>query len=224
MKVIITGSTGMVGKAVLLECIDSLAIDHILLINRKSLGNISPKVEELIVDDYDQLAQHADRLTGYDACYHCMGVSALGLSEEQYTRLTLAYTQQLADVLYDHNPDMTFIYVSGKGTDSSEEGSVMWARIKGKTENYILHKGFKDAYAFRPGGILPEKGVKSRTAWYNAIYVLLRPFFPILKTMKSITRSTYIGKAMINLSQREISRKILEPENINEAATLTREP
>ncbi|MCG8582253.1 MAG: hypothetical protein MI866_20185, partial [Bacteroidales bacterium] len=146
---------------------------------------------------------------------HCMGISALGLNEEQYTEITYTMTKELVDTLYDLNPQMVMSYVSGTGTDSSEKGRVMWARVKGKTENMLLHKGFKDAYAFRPGAILPEKGIKSRTGWYNAFYVIFRPLFPLMRKMKSVTTTTKLGMALINVSMKPSNKKILENVDIN---------
>ncbi len=147
-----------------------------------------------------------------------MGVSALGLSEEQYTRITFDITKAFADTLYQLNPDMVFNYVSGVGTDSAEQGRIMWARVKGKTENYILNRGFRDAYAFRPGMIIPEKGIKSSTSWYQAIYTLTRPLFPLFKRSKNVTTTTRIGHAMINTLDHSIDSKVLEPVDINEMA------
>lgn len=148
-----------------------------------------------------------------------MGVSSAGMKEEQYFELTFTITESLVNVLYNFNPNMTFIYVSGDGTDSTENSKTMWARVKGKTENLILNKGFKDAYAFRPGIILPERGVKSKTKLYNSLYILMRPIFPILKKMKSVTTSQNIGKAMIGLTLNSKQVKILSGSDINQAAT-----
>jgi hypothetical protein len=144
-----------------------------------------------------------------------MGVSALGLDEAAYTKLTFDVTQALADAMYETNPDMVFSYVSGAGTDSSEKGRIMWARVKGRAENYVLNKGFKDAYAFRPGGILPEKGIKSKTGWYNFFYVVSRPFFPLLRRSKNITTTTKLGQAMINSVIQPQRLKHLENKDIN---------
>ncbi|MEZ4895033.1 MAG: NAD-dependent epimerase/dehydratase family protein [Saprospiraceae bacterium] len=217
-KVIITGSTGMVGKGVLLECLESPVIEKVLLINRRSLNMSHPKIEEVLLQDFTKVAEKKDQLGGYDACFHCMGVSSVGMSEADYSHLTFDVTKALADVLYDHNPNAVFIYVSGTGTDGSEKGRVMWARVKGKTENYILNKGFKDAYAFRPGVILPEKGIKSRTGWYNAMYVIARPFFPLMRRSKNVTTTTRLGQAMINALSFPVESKLLENKEINELA------
>jgi nucleoside-diphosphate-sugar epimerase len=219
MKVIITGSTGMVGKGVLLECLDDDRIIEVLLINRSLIDIKHPKIKEIIHKDFTDLSAIQHNLKNYNACFHCMGVSSAGMKEEQYLKLTYTITENLINVLYNFNPNMTFIYVSGDGTDSTESSKTMWARIKGKTENLILNKGFKDAYAFRPGIILPERGVKSKTKLYNSLYILMRPFFPILKKMKSVTTSQNIGKAMIGLTLNSKQLKILLGSDINQAAT-----
>lgn len=209
----------MIGKAALIECLESPAITKVLSISRSSLGMEHPKLQELIVKHFDELPNHQEALLGFDACFHCMGVSVVGLSEEDYTAITFGLTKLLADLLFDLNPAMNFIYVSGAGTDSSEQGNTMWARVKGKTENYILQKGFKDAYAFRPGGILPEKGVKSRTPLYNTIYVIMRPFFSLFKRLESIVTSSEIGLAMIQTSRSPYTSKIINPKDIHTLAS-----
>lgn len=217
-KVIITGSTGMVGKGVLLECLESSDIEKVLVVNRTSISLEHPKLEEMILKDFMLIETFADRLKGYDACFHCMGVSAVGLNEERYSLITYEMTKKLVNTLYGLHPKMTFIYVSGTGTDSSEKGRVMWARVKGKTENMILNTGFADAYMFRPGAIIPEKGIKSRTGWYNAIYFLMRPFFSMMKKSKKITTTTKIGIAMIQTLVKPVDVKILHNPEINELA------
>jgi nucleoside-diphosphate-sugar epimerase len=218
MKIIITGSTGMVGKAVLLESIDDTRITEILLINRNPIGISHPKVKEVIHKDFMDFTPIQDQLNGYDFCCHCMGVSSAGMSEEQYTELTYGISKSLASTLYSLNPNMVFNYVSGTGTDSTEKGSTMWARVKGKTENMILQMGFKDAYMFRPGVIIPERRIKSKTAFYNIFYIIAKPIFPILKKVKSITTTTKIGKAMINTYFFPQSLKHLEGKDINKRA------
>ncbi|MDJ0645108.1 MAG: epimerase [Flavobacteriaceae bacterium] len=215
-KVIITGSTGMVGKGVLLECLDSSEIEKVLVVNRSTLGIQHPKLEEVLLSDFTQIASIKDKLHDYDGCFYCMGISVVGLNEDTYTTITFETTKAFADVLYELNPELVFNYVSGSGTDSSEKGRSMWARVKGRTENYILNKGFKDAYAFRPGMIIPERGIKSRTGWYNAVYVVMRPFFGMLKKSKNITTTTKIGLAMINSLYRMQELKHLENKDINQ--------
>lgn len=218
MKVIITGSTGMVGKAVLLECIDDTRVTEVLLINRSPMGVSNPKVKEVIHKDFMDFTAIKEQLNGYDLCCHCMGVSSAGMSEEQYSKLTLGISEALATTLFSSNPSMVFNYVSGTGTDSTEKGSTMWARVKGKTENMILHKGFKDAYMFRPGIILPERGIESKTSLYNIFYVIARPIFPLLRKVKSITTTSKIGRAMINTYYHPQPLKLLEGKDINAMA------
>lgn len=217
-KVIITGSTGMVGKSVLLECLANDQIDKVLLINRSMVGIQHPKIKEILLKDFSAVNEQKENLEGYDGCFHCMGVSALGMSEEDYTRITYTYTKALADLLFELNPEMVFNYVSGIGTDSSEKGSSMWARIKGKTENYILSLGFRDAYMIRLGAILPEKGIKSKTGWYNAMYVVMRPFFPLFKKSHSIITTTAFGNAMINTLFFPKDKKYLDNKDLNALA------
>jgi nucleoside-diphosphate-sugar epimerase len=214
-KVIITGSTGMVGKGVLLECLKSPFIEKVLVINRSKLQINHPKLKEILLSDFTKVKKFENQLKGYDACFYCMGVSSIGLSEEIYSNLTYQTTKAFVEVLFDLNPNMVFNYVSGTGTDSTEKGRTMWARVKGKTENEILNKGFKDAYAFRPGLIIPEKGIQSKTGWYNAIYVVMRPFFSLMKKSKSITTTTKIGLAMINTLRFPMANKFLENKDIN---------
>ncbi|GIV32641.1 MAG: hypothetical protein KatS3mg031_0176 [Chitinophagales bacterium] len=146
-----------------------------------------------------------------------MGVSSAGMSEEKYTEITYATTKALASTLYEINPGIVFIYVSGAGTDSSEKGNMMRARVKGKTENMIFNLGFKDAYAFRPGVILPERGIKSRSL-YNVMYFITRPLFSLSKGMNSVTTTTKIGRAMINICNHPQPLKHLEGADINKVA------
>lgn len=210
----------MVGKAVLLECIESDKIENILLINRTSLSISSPKIKELILKDFNQIGDIENELKGYDACFHCMGVSSVGLSETDFNQVTFELTKKLMDSLYKVNPKMVITYVSGAGTDSSEKGRVMWARIKGKTENYILTKGFQDAYAIRLGVILPEKGIQSKTGWYNTMYKITRPLFPLMKKSKSIITTTSFGKALINVIFYPQENKKLDNIDLNKLAIL----
>ncbi len=205
----------MVGRAALIECIESKDVEEVMLINRSSINVSHSKVKELIHEDFSDFSAIKNQLAGFDACFHCMGVSSAGMSEEKYTHITYTMTVALADTLYELNPNMVFNYVSGTGSDSTEQGKSMWGRVKGKTENYILAKGFKDAYAFRPGGILPEKGVKSKTPLYNIIYILTRPLFPIMRKMDSITGSSNVGKALINSVLMPGDLKHLENTDIN---------
>ena len=214
-KVIIVGSTGMVGKGVLIQCLESTKIEEVLVINRNSLNMEHPKLKEILRKDFLDIASLKDDFIGFDACFYTMGVSSVGMSEEKYTNITYNITKGFVDVMYDANPNMVFNYVSGVGTDSSEKGRTMWARVKGKTENMIFARGFMDAYAFRPGAIIPEKGIKSKTNWYNMLYVVLRPIFPLLKKSNNITTTTKLGDAMINSLFSKQSNKILHNRDIN---------
>jgi uncharacterized protein YbjT (DUF2867 family) len=219
-KVLITGSTGMIGKGVLLECLESDLIDRVTIINRSSVGITHPKLNEILLKDFEQIKTIKDKIGNPDACFHCMGVSAVGLSEEEYSRLTYNITVKLADAMYEINPSMVFIYVSGTGTDSSEKGRSMWARVKGRTENYVLKKGFGKAIMFRPGAIIPEKGIVSRTKLYRIIYILFTPLFPLMKRSKNVTTTTKIGIAMINTLKHENIGSHLENKEINQLAEL----
>lgn len=207
----------MVGKAVLLECLDDKRIDQILLINRKPLGYSHPKVKELLLADFIKFSIDEIKET-YHACFFCMGVSAVGMSELEYKSIIFDVTKVFADQLFKLNPNMVFNYVSGEGADSTEKGKVMWARVKGAAENYVLFKAFKDAYAFRPGMILPEKGIRSNTKIYNFIYVITRPLFPLFRMMSNVTTTTLFGKGMVNTLFFPLSEKILHNADINRLA------
>ncbi|MEQ8926427.1 MAG: NAD-dependent epimerase/dehydratase family protein [Fulvivirga sp.] len=220
MKVIITGSTGMVGKGVLLECLDHPDITEVLLINRRSISVKHNKIKEIIHQDFGNYDSIKDQLAGYDAVYLCMGISAAGLSEKKYHEITHDYTIALAKAIYDHNSKATVTYVSGKGTDSSEKGRIMWARVKGKTENALLNMGFKQAFMYRPGAIIPLKGIKSGTKLYQFFYDYFMWLIKFLKFLfpKSIVNTTQLGNSMINVTINGYSKSILEPSDILETA------
>ena len=208
----------MVGKSVLLECLQSEYIESVLVINRHSIEMEHPKLREIIHKDFFKLDAIKDELTRYNACFFCLGTSSVGMKEEEYTNITYKLTKNFATTCLEVNPEMVFIYVSGAGTDSSEQGKSMWARVKGKTENMILDMGFKDAYAFRPGGILPGKNVKSKTGWINTLLILFKPFYPLLKKLNSVTTSAKLGQAMIYLAMFPQNVKHVESKKINELA------
>ncbi len=197
----------MLGKAVLLECLENAEIKRVVLLNRRKLEFQHPKIEEVIVDDYEELKSLNSHSLKVDACFHCMGTTAVGKSKEQYEYLTYTLSSILIDALHKSNPEMVVQYVSGQGTDSSENGRVHWANVKGKTEKMILNKGFKDAYALRPGAILPMKGIKSSTRLYSFLYFILRPFFPLLKRMSSVITSADFAKGMIYLAMHPKEQK-----------------
>jgi len=216
MKVVITGATGMVGKGVLLECLDHPEVEQVLTINRSPLGMNHPKLKELIHSNFLDFSPIRDQLTGYDACYLCMGVSAAGMKEDQYRRLTYDYTLTLARALREQNPSMSCTYVSGQGTDSSEKGNAMWARIKGKTENDLLNLGFKQAFMFRPGGIIPLRGIKSKTKGYQFIYDYFMWLIKLIKLFapNAIVNTTQIGLAMIKVTMNGYNKNIITPRDI----------
>jgi uncharacterized protein YbjT (DUF2867 family) len=215
-KVIITGATGMIGKGVLLECLDSDVVSAVLVIGRNSIGMNHPKLKGMIHGDFSNFSSVKSQLTGYDACFFCLGISASGLNEEQYKHITYDYTLALARTLFEINPQMTFNYVSGQGTDSSEKSRMMWARVKGKTENDLLKMGFKQAFMFRPGMIIPLRGIKSRTKSYQFMYDYFMWLVKLTKAVSpnSVVDTTQIGLAMINTMLRGYSEKIIRPKDI----------
>ncbi len=208
----------MVGKGVLLECLDDSRVTQVLALNRNSLGMQHPKLKEVLHKDFSDFSSIQSEFEGFDACFHCMGVSSAGMSETQYTKFTYDFSLALAKACYNANPNMVFNYVSGTGTDSSEQGRIMWARVKGKTENDILKMGFKKAFMFRPGAIRPMRGIKSRTKLYQSIYVIMSPFWPLFERIfgKNLTNTTKIGKAMINSVVNGSSKTHLENPEINQ--------
>lgn len=209
----------MVGQGVLLECLDSDKIKEVLVVNRSSIKMEHPKLREILLKDFTNVGSIKSSLIDYDACFFCMGISSVGMKEADYTKITYDTAAAFANVLHELNPNMVFNYVSGVGTDSSENGNTMWANVKGKTENMVLNKGFKNAFAFRPGMIIPEKGIQAKTGWYNTIYKIARPLFPLLRKSKSVTTTTRIGQAMINTLETKVKNEVLEPKAINEMAS-----
>lgn len=220
MNIIVTGATGMVGKGVLLECLDHKDITSVLSISRKPLGFSHPKLKELIHADFSRFSSVKDQLKGYNACYACMGVTSAGVEEQVYTKLTYDFTLALAKTLYSLNPELTFTYVSGAGTDSSEQGKTMWARVKGKTENDLLNIGFKQAYMFRPGAIIPRKGIHPSGKLYSRLMRLFKWLLFVYKALapKSVVDTTQIGLAMIHVTQNGYSKSILDPKDIIEVS------
>lgn len=215
-KVIITGATGMVGKGVLLECLDHESINEVLVVGRNSIGMEHPKLKELIHKDFTKFSTVKEKLSGYDACFFCLGISAQGLKQEDYKRITYDFTLSLAKTLLENNPQMTFNYVSGEGTDSAEKSRMFWARVKGKTENDLLQLGFKQAYMFRPGAIIPLRGIKSRTKSYQFMYDYFMWLVKLIKALapNSVVNTTQIGLAMINSVLKGYTNKIVKPKDI----------
>lgn len=217
MKIILFGATGMIGQGVLRECLADPAVSAVLAIGRSALGQRHPKLRELVRADLYDLAPVKADLAGFDACFFCLGVSSAGMSEEQYRRVTYDLTLGVARTLARVNPAMTFIYVSGEGADSSERGRVMWARVRGKTENDLLKLPFKAAYVFRPGVVQPLHGIKSRTRLYRAGYAVVGALLPLLKRLApdAITTTEQIGKAMLAAARRGAPQPILRNPEIN---------
>lgn len=212
IKAIITGATGMVGEGVLHECLLHPNVESVLVINRKPCEVKHEKLKEIIHKDLFDLSSIEDQLTGYNACYFCAGVSSVGKKENEYKRITYDLTMHFAKTLLKLNPDMTFCYVSGVGTDSTEKGKSMWARVKGKTENDLLELQFKAAFMFRPGYIQPTKGLRNT---YN-MYKVTAPFYPLWKLIfpKYVTTLREIGLAMINVTLYGSSKQRLECRDI----------
>jgi hypothetical protein len=196
IKAIITGVTGMVGEGVLAECLAHSDVEEILVISRRSCGITNPKLTEIVHKDFFDLAPVADKLKGYNACFFCLGVSSVGLNEEEYFRLTHTLTMNFAGILAKLNPDMTFCYISGAGTDSTEKGRMSWARVKGKTENDLMKLPFKKVFACRPAFMLAAKGARNVPRFYwplSFLYPVLRLLFP-----KYVTTLKEVALAMIN--------------------------
>jgi len=216
IKAIITGSTGMVGEGVLHVCLNHPEVESVLVINRRPCGYTHPKLKEIIHNDLSDVSSLEDQLAGYNACFFCAGVSSVGKKEDEYTKITYDLTLNFAKTLARLNEDIVFNYVSGTGTDSTEKGKSMWARVKGKTENDLLKLSFKDAYMFRPGYIQPIKGLKNV---YTA-YKFFAPFYPVWKLIASkyVTTLEEIGTVMINSVLFGYEKKVLECKNIVELA------
>jgi uncharacterized protein YbjT (DUF2867 family) len=216
MKVILFGATGMVGQGVLRECLLDSNVQSVLSVGRSNTGQNHKKLREVKHTNFLDLTEIENALSGFDACFFCLGVSSVGMSEESYRNITYDLTLSVAQTLSKLNPNMTFIYVTGAGTDSTEKGRTMWARVKGKTENDLLRLPFKAAYMFRPGGIIPLHGVKSKTKMYQLVYDVTRPIYPLLKKLfpNSITTSEQLGRAMIKVARLGYPKSIMESSDI----------
>ena len=217
MNVLLLGASGMVGQGVLRECLLDPDVKRVLSIVRAPTGQRDPKLRELIHKDFFDFSAIEKELSGYDACFFCLGVSSAGMKEADYRRVTYDITLAAARVLAQLNPTMTFIYVSGLGTDGSERGRSMWARVKGKTENDLLRLPFKAAYMFRPGGIVPLHGVRSKTGFFQATYTVLGPLLPLLYKLfpQYVTTTEQVGRAMLKVAKAGASKSILETSDIN---------
>jgi uncharacterized protein YbjT (DUF2867 family) len=215
MKVLIFGATGMVGQGVLRECLAAPDVESVVAIGRSATGIEDPKLKEIAHQDMSSYEGLDDQLTGFDACFFCLGVSSAGMSESDYHRVTYDLTLAAAKALSRLNPEMAFIYVSGMSTDSSEMGRVMWARVKGKTENALLRLPFH-AWMFRPGIIQPMDGIKSKTPLYRVMYVLMTPLLTPLRWAlpNMVVTTSEIGQAMLAVARFGYSSRILETKDI----------
>ena len=217
MNVLLFGATGMVGQGVLLECLRDPGVARVLAVGRRAAGPAHEKLRDLVVPDPADLSAVESQLTGFDACFFCLGVTSAGLSEERYTRLTFDLTLAVARTLVRCSPGLTFVYVSGAGTDGTERGRAMWARVKGRTENELLRLPFKAAYMFRPGAIIPLHGVRSKTRWVRLLYALAAPVGPAWRALfpNSITTTEQVGRAMLRVAREGHPTPILETRDIN---------
>jgi len=217
MKVILFGATGMVGQGVLRECLVDASVESVLVVGRSPTGQHHAKLHEVLHQDFTNFSAIESELKGYDACFFCLGVSSVGMDAERYRHLSYDVTMAAAKTLVALNPGMVFTYVTGRSTDSTEQGQVRWARVKGKTENDLLKLPFKAAYMFRPAGIQPLHGVRSKTAWVQAIYVVAAPLLSYLARTapKYMTTSEQLGRAMIKVARDGYPKPVLESEDIN---------
>ncbi len=199
MNILIAGASGMVGSGVLLECLESPMVDTVVTLGRRKTERSHPKLSEIKHADLTDLSTIESELSEIDACFWCLGISVVGLSEERYTEITYAYAVSVASTLHRLNPNLRFVFVSAAGADSTEQGPTMWARVKGRTENAILNMGFRDSVVFRPAYIQPKRGVTSRTRLYRFFYLIGAPLYPALKRLipTMVTTTEAIGKAMI---------------------------
>ena len=216
MNILLYGATGMVGQGVARECELNPGVEGIVTVTRRPTPGAHPKTRAVVQSDLRDLTSIADELPTIDACLYCLGVSSVGMNEEEYSKITYDLTMAIAEQLVKANPAMTFIYVSGASTDSSERGRIMWARVKGRTENALLRCGFRAAYMFRPGAIIPMHGIRSATPWVNAVYAVTKPIFPLVRRLwpNSVTTTEQVGRAMISVARDGYAKPILEMADI----------
>ena len=222
MKVLLFGATGMVGQGVLRECLLDPDVTSVLAVGRAPTGQQHPKLREIVHANLYDYSAIASQLAGHDACFFCLGVSAAGMTEEAYHHVTFDLTLAAAKALVKLTPSMTFVYVSGAGTDGTERGRAMWARVKGQTENALLRLPFKGVYMFRPGLIQPLHGIRSKTTLYRVVYAITGPLLPVLKALlpNQITTTELVGRAMLAVAKRGASKQVLEMADINALAKL----
>ena len=216
----------MVGQGVLRECLQDAEIARVLAVGRSTVGQRHGKLRELLVKSFSDFTTVEADLAGYDTCFFCLGITSAGLSEAEYRRVTYDIALAAARALVKLNPGMTFIFVSGAGADSSGKSRVMWARVKGETENALLALPFKGVYVFRPAAIRPLHGIRSKTSWINAAYLIFGPLYPVLNALfpNYVTTTEIVGRAMINVARRGAPLRVLENKDINRAAGATPQP
>ncbi len=220
MNILIFGATGMVGQSVLRECLNANDVERVVAVGRTPTDTEHPRLSNVVVADLTNLQAVAAQLSPFDACFFCLGVSSVGMSEAAYMQITHDLTMSVAKVLVQANPSMTFVYVTGAGADSTERGKSMWARVKGKTENDLIRLGFKAAYMFRPGIILPLHSVRSKTAVYRIAYTAAKPVFWLMQrlTPQWVVTSVQVGQAMLSVARSGYVRPVLEITDIQVAA------
>jgi uncharacterized protein YbjT (DUF2867 family) len=218
MRVILFGATGMIGQGVLRECLLDPGVERVLAVGRRSTGLRHEKLREIVLEDLSELSALESELTGFDACLYCLGVSSAGMSEAEYRRVTYDLTMAAAETLVKRNSGMTFLYISGAGTDSTERGRAMWARVKGATENALLRLPFKAAYMLRPAYIQPLHGIRSSTRWTRVLYAVMGPLYPVWKTLfpKYVTTTEELARAMIRVAKDGAPKRILESRDFSE--------
>jgi uncharacterized protein YbjT (DUF2867 family) len=216
MNVVLFGATGMVGQGVLRECLLAADVERVLVIGRTPTGQVHPKLREVIHKDLYDLSSLEPELAGYAACFFCLGVSSAGMTEEAYRHITYDLTLGAAAVFAKASPGLTFVYVSGAGTDGTEKGRSMWARVKGKTENDLIAMPGLRGYAFRPGAIQPLHGAKSKTRWYRIAYVVVGPLLGVARRIfpRQITTTEQIGRAMLHVARSHPEKRVLESPDI----------
>ncbi|MBW6435837.1 NAD-dependent epimerase/dehydratase family protein [Actinoplanes hulinensis] len=219
MRIIVFGATGMVGQGVLEACLRDGAVTEVLVVGRSSTGRTHPKLREIRHADFTDFTPIQDQLTGYDACFFCLGVSALGMSEAAYRAITVDVTLAAARTLLAANPELTFCYVSGAGTDGTGKTRMMWARVKGELENTLLQMSPR-AHMFRPAFILPLPGGKAKTKSYVLLYRIVTPLYPVLRRLapRFVTTSLILGEAMLETARGNAPHRVLETGDINEVA------
>ena len=218
MRVILFGATGMVGQGVLRECLLDPGVERVLAVGRTATPQREEKLHDLVVANFLDFSAVERELSGYDACFFCLGITSAGMTEADYRRVTYDFALAAAQTLVRINPEMTFIFVSGAGADSTGRGRVMWARVKGQTENALLALPFKGVYVFRPAAIQPLHGIRSKTSWINAAYAVLGPLYPVFKRLVPdyVTTTEQVGRAMLVVARRGAPKRVLENADINQ--------